>query len=87
MPKRKSEHTGNRIWIELEEPKSSEHAELQCTLANRMLKRLSPTTSMAFWWSADARRYCLTVDSAGCYVTLPDRGEWFNLDHLGREGE
>ncbi len=83
--KRKSDRPQqDRVWIELEVPNDEAHAQAICAKANRMLQRLMPGTSMAFWRGQNG--YCITVDSAGSYYDLPDRGEWFNLDYLGREG-
>jgi len=74
----------NRIWIELDVPANNADAELQCTLANNMLKRLVPSGQFEFWWHENDCMYCLSTGPMG-YHTLPDRGHWFNLDSLGKE--
>jgi len=71
----------NRIWIELDKPKSEEHAQKQCELANKMLVKLGITT-MHFW--AGKRGYNITTDSAGSFLECSDRGHWFNLDHIAQ---
>ncbi len=73
----------NRIWIELDEPKSKDHAEEQCRLANNMLRKLGVAEPIGFWWFERKRRYCFTQDVVGGYKELTDRGEWLNLDFLG----
>lgn len=72
----------NKIWIELDEPKDAEHAKAMCYQANNMLHRLGDTGGREFWWDVKERQYCFGGDMG--YVTLPDRGTWFNLDYLGR---
>lgn len=69
----------NRIWIELDKPESKEHAEEQCRLANKLLKRLGLEV-MEFWWSSGA--YYLTLNDSQMFVKCVDRGHWFNLDKL-----
>lgn len=76
---------GNRIWIELDKPTGAEHGQLQCELANALLDRLSPPgkpSTARFWYSDRKARYNLTVDEAGGFLELADRGHWFNLDKL-----
>lgn len=72
----------NRIWIELDVPENDQHAELQCELANKMLGRLGDTGGQKF--SLDGRHYCYGNNMGA--IQLIDRGHWFNLDYLGRDG-
>lgn len=74
----------NKIWIELEKPKDKEHADLQCTLANRVLERMG-AKGQSFFYSQRLALYCIESSPGGTYKELTDNGEWFNLDYLGRE--
>ena len=71
----------NNVWIELEKPKDEAHAVEICKKANNMLKRLG-VTSGDFGWDSKRKQY--TYGAAMGYTGLTDRGEWFNLDYLGR---
>jgi uncharacterized protein CbrC (UPF0167 family) len=76
----------NRIWIELDTPNNDEHAEEQCRLANNMLQRLAEKPEYMqrqFFWLKNSRRYAF--GGLMGYNELTDRGEWFNLDYLGRD--
>lgn len=80
----------NKIWIELEKPKSNSHADDACRLANNMLKRLCKPEDIVegdpprqFFYSENECCYC--YGGAMGYTTLSDNGEWFNLDYFGRE--
>lgn len=74
----------NKIWIELAKPTSKEHAEEQCALANKMLKKLG-FKHYEFFVDFDwAYRYSLVKDEAGGFVELADNGHWFNLDIAAR---
>lgn len=73
----------NRIWIELDKPKDDAHAETQCELANKLLKRMfGEDAYYKFWYAPSKKRYCLTTSVAGTFTELADRGQWFNLDYL-----
>jgi hypothetical protein len=77
----------NRVWIELEKPRDAAHAEEICVLANRMIDRLCEPPEEGverreFFWDEDDKRYCFGGQMG--YMTLSDRGEWFNLDYFGR---
>lgn len=74
----------NRIWIELDKQKDEAHAEEQCALANKVLKKLG-FKHYEFW--VGKRGYCLTKDEAGGYLDCPERGHWFNLDYAAKESE
>jgi hypothetical protein len=75
----------NRVWIELERPMHGAHAEEIVAKANRMLKRLAGDGALGgtFGWDNEARTF--TFGSPMGYEQLIDRGQWFNLDYLGRE--
>lgn len=76
----------NRVWIELEKPRDAEHAAQICDKANRMLARLREPDSVQhnqFAWS-DSRAQYMYGSPMG-YTYCVDRGEWFNLDYVGRE--
>lgn len=73
----------DRVWIELDVPRNEQHAKEICTKANNMLTRLGTTSGRQFFWMEG--QYCFGGDMG--YVDLPDRGTWFNLDYVGREGE
>lgn len=73
----------NQVWIELEKPTSDDHAADIVTLANNMLQRLNGKEPQnIFWWDGKDKCYCYGGEDG--YVTLSDRGHWFNLDYLGR---
>lgn len=74
----------NNVWIELERPRNDEHAAEICGQANRMLKRLG-VTSGDFGWDSTRKQYTYGMPMG--YRGLTDRGEWFNLDYLGRPFE
>ena len=86
--------SNNRIWIELEYPSDKQCKELgvekhalgnlRALLMTNMLHRLGAGKYTRVWWHASDFCYCLTEDSAGTYHPLSDKGEWFNLDFLGR---
>lgn len=73
----------NRIWIELDKPRDAAHAQEMCELANQMLARLGVSHGRRFFWSERESCYCYGEGMG--YTTLSDRGEWFNLDYLGRD--
>lgn len=77
----------NLIWIELAKPRDKAHAEQQCELANRMLEKLcdpKDRENQRKFFTSDGRYpYCFGGPMG--YTELADRGEWFNLDYLGRE--
>jgi len=83
----KMENTENKVWIELEQKSSEEDRQLQCRLANNMLRRLNDGEPVEdkFWWSTHENRYCYGGPHG--YLVLSENGNWFNLDHLGREFE
>ena len=74
--------TENRVWIELEKPRNAEHAKEICDLANNLLQRITPNTAKHFFYITEKRQYAYG-DHWG-YVDLTDRGEWLNLDFVGR---
>lgn len=78
-----SNETKDRVWIELEKPRNAEHAKVICEKANRLMNRLGFTEGWHFHWDEKERQYWWCGDSG--YITLSDRGHWFNLDYLGRE--
>jgi hypothetical protein len=75
------------VWIELPKPKGKEEAEEYCRLANNMMRRLvgEDWGKAHFFWSEHKCMYCFSNGTTFKY--LSDRGEWFNLEHLGREEE
>jgi hypothetical protein len=77
--------TKDRIWIELDKPLNKEHALTICAKANRMMARLGDMSGNAFFWDEKDNAFCYGGDMG--YMGLPDRGHWFNLDYLGREGK
>ena len=77
-----TKQTENRVWIELEKPRDAAHANEICGLANNLLQRISPGTAKQFSYSSRNHKF-LYGDLHGC-VTLADRGEWLNLDFVGR---
>lgn len=78
----------NRVWIELEKPRDDAHGEEIARLATNMLRRLDDADdkdNRRFWWNAHRQVY--EYGNPMGFQGLPDRGNWFNLDYLGREGE
>ena len=77
----------NKIWIELNKADTFEEAQVQCDLANKMLKKLGLEHDK--FVASDEQRYCRTFYnyqvSIGSYTELDDRGQWFNLDYLANE--
>ena len=73
----------DRVWIELDKPIDDAHAEEICKKANRMLARMGSSGGRGFFWSPSRQQYGYG-DGMG-HIGLPDRGDWFNLDYLGRE--
>lgn len=72
-----------RVWIELPSPADAAEAQEVCELANRMLDRLGEgADSDRFFWSGDDAKYCFGGWRG--YVTLSDRGHWFDLRYVGR---
>jgi hypothetical protein len=75
------------VWVELERTKDNARNHLSAALANRMLERLSDPEdlplSARFNWSEHEGRY--RYGGPMGYRVLTDDGEWFNLEHLGRE--
>jgi len=71
------------IWIELPAPNSTEEAEEICLRANRMMQRLGKTDGREFRYWEKERMYSWGGDMG--FMFLKDRGNWFNLDYLGRE--
>ena len=82
MRKKTGEKEQDRVWIELERPRNTEHAALIAEKANRMLARLGVTGGREFFWDEHDRCWCFGGDMG--YVTLTDNGTWFNLDYMGR---
>jgi hypothetical protein len=82
MPKQQpQEEKPDRLWIELEiHPDASVNVR-RADLATRMLRRLGDDISK-FWWHEKDRRYCITIDSGGSYMTCADSGHWFRLEFL-----
>ncbi len=72
----------NRIWIELDKSTSEEHAQKQCDLANKVLKKLG---FKHYEFFPGKRGYCLVKDEAGGYIELADNGHWFNLDRAAAD--
>jgi hypothetical protein len=85
----------SRVWIEIERPTWTQfktaaerdaEAERRAALATNMVARLNapePLDGYSFWWSAKEGRYCWGGPMG--YTSLADDGEWFNLEHFGRE--
>jgi hypothetical protein len=78
------------VWIELPPPEDARHADQLCRKLNRMLKRLAKPEDLrdgelprSFFYARIQRCYC--YGGAMGFVTLSDRGEWFNLDYLAGE--
>jgi hypothetical protein len=85
MTKKPAKDLPPRVWIELQPPRDKAHADRICELANNMLKRLAAPgdpPGSEFWWSVNEQRYCFGGNHG--YMTLSDRGEWFNLEYFGR---
>lgn len=79
--------SGNKIWLEFEEPENEAHAAEQCRLANNMLRRLATATSTGEWgfsYDNETRMYRYGSESAG-YIEMPERRHWLSLDFLGRD--
>lgn len=76
--------TQNRVWIELEKPRDEDHAAEIVAQANNMLQRLRGPSELAkvFGWNSRAKQF--TYGDAMGYENLVDRGQWFNLEFLGR---
>ena len=77
----------NKIWIELNKADTFEEAQVQCDLANKMLKRLGLEHDT--FVASNHQRYTGTFYNHqighGSYTELDDRGQWFNLDYLANE--
>lgn len=82
MPK-KQKPEFNRVWIELEQPVDDSHAMEVCAMANNMLQRLS-SVPLADRFGWDSKRKQFTYGGPMGYRGLTDRGEWFDLEYLGR---
>lgn len=82
-PARPAKSAPNRVWIELEQPRDDEHAKQICEAANRMMRVLIPGCESEFMFFEHKRMYGYG-DNMG-FKYLVDRGEWFNLDFLGRD--
>lgn len=84
----KTEQQDNKIWVELAKPRSKEHAEKQCELANNMLRRLhkpaNRSSMQTFWYDQERSQYCYGGPMG--FEHLGDRGKWLNLDYMGRDG-
>jgi hypothetical protein len=95
----KEEPRTNWVWIELESPRKLPrgrtnkhggatdlaHAEEIAQKATNMLQRLFPGTHKKFWW--DAHRCMWSFGDTTGYEGLPDKGKYFDLDHLGKPPE
>lgn len=81
--------TQPRVWIELEKPESIEHGKQLAEMATRMLRRLGIAESSIRYGENHKGVACYRYqhDIAGTYSELADRGQWFNLEYLGREVE
>ena len=78
-------NTTNRVWIELQPPRTLEHGEEQCRLANKMLKRLGLDVAQTFFWvglGPGRPTYNFTLNDSGEFMECPDNGQWFNLTKL-----
>lgn len=74
-------NTKNRVWIELERDSDDAVCEARAVALGRLLHKLGAAPDRV-WWDSRSRRYSLTIDDAGSFVTLDDNGHWFNLDKL-----
>ena len=83
MPRRKADSRVNRVWIEIEWHKDESVRKERAACMTRMLQRLSPEFSGEI--TAGPYHYRYYSARPGGFVELVDRGEWFNLDWLGRE--
>lgn len=76
----------NQVWIELEQPKDEVQGKKICDAANRMLARLTKPEDIEnmsrFFWNESQKQFQIR-NQIGCKC-LPECGEWFNLDYLGR---
>ena len=73
----------NRIWIELEIPKSNEHGDTIAAQASILLKLMGVDYSdPAVFWDSHKQSFCFTVDKAGSFYEASDNGHWYNLDYL-----
>jgi hypothetical protein len=72
-----------KVWIELPLPNSPEEAKDICAKANRMMQRLGNTDEREFSYWEKERMYSWGGHMG--FMSLTDRGHWFNLDYLGRE--
>lgn len=70
-----------KVWIELEKPKSPEHARELVTAANAMMAKLGCHDEV--FGIIDGRFVHNLSDNAG-FIVLNDNGEWFNLEYLAR---
>uniref|UniRef100_A0AB74UMT6 Uncharacterized protein n=1 Tax=Caulobacter phage BL57 TaxID=3348355 RepID=A0AB74UMT6_9VIRU len=73
-----------RVWIELEKPKTAEEGKARAALLSKMLGRLGVEYGRypAVFWSERDHCYCFTLDGSGMYVNAQDPGHWYNLDFL-----
>ena len=69
----------NKVWIEFENPTPE-----AIKLMNKMLDRLD--AEMYFLNNEQGDLLVMSkVEGSYSFKKCPDYGEWFNLDHLGRE--
>lgn len=80
-PKPKAEQS-NRICITLDKPKDPLHGSEICAKANNVMRRLG--INQTFFYSEKKAMYAV---GDVMFKYLPDRGEWFDLDFLGRPME
>lgn len=74
----------NRIWIEIERPKTDAEGIERARLATALLAKLGIVRANAIWWNVNRRNYCYVTDDSGSYLELNDGGHWFNLDYLAK---
>ncbi|AXQ68430.1 hypothetical protein HOT99_gp187 [Caulobacter phage CcrBL10] len=76
----------NRVWIELEKPKTAEEGKARAALLCKMLGRLGVEFGRypAVFWSERDGNYAFTLDGGGSYAVCEgaDPGHWYNLDYI-----
>jgi hypothetical protein len=70
-----------RVWIELDQPESEEHAQRLVAAANAMMFKLGAEEPV-FEWLSDKREFIRLLPGSAGFIYLVDRGEWFNLERL-----
>ena len=81
----------NRVWIEIEKDADADINRERAAMMTRLLKRLAADDDPSparIQFAAEHKKF-----PGGVYIVfwgqgfkyLPDNGEWFNLEYLGRK--